>query len=169
MLITNNVQFSGCITLPEIPEPKAKAKGNGRAGNRRPEAEVAPVRRNSEAEKGIAGKLSTKAEPDAWKQAVRKADKSTGKTQQSRENREEGKRRDERLSSQNLNRTGRKKGTARGYIRRKRLRGIGSNVSTCGTAVGAKQGRTKGNKQKAEYAECGVNGRETSRENTGKT
>ena len=25
--------------------------------------------------------------------------------------------------------------------------------STCGTAVGAKQGRTKGNKQKAEYLE----------------
>ena len=27
--------------------------------------------------------------------------------------------------------------------------------STCGTAVGAKQGRTKGNKQKAEYLESG--------------
>ena len=38
------------------PEPKAKAKGNDRAGNRRSEAAVAPVRRNRETEKGIAGK-----------------------------------------------------------------------------------------------------------------
>ena len=41
---------------------------------------------------------------------------------------------------------------------RKRKSGIdpGGDIqkgSTCGTAVGAKQGRTKGNKQKAEYLE----------------
>ena len=41
---------------------------------------------------------------------------------------------------------------------RKRKSGIdpGGEIqkgSTCGTAVGAKQGRTKGNKQKAEYLE----------------
>ena len=32
--------------------------------------------------------------------------------------------------------------------------------STCGTAVGAKQGRTKGNKQKAQYLEsAGMHGK----------
>ena len=32
--------------------------------------------------------------------------------------------------------------------------------STCGTAVGAKQGRTKGNKQKAKYSESdGMHGK----------
>ena len=35
--------------------------------------------------------------------------------------------------------------------------------STCGTAVGAKQGRTKGNEQRTEYAEPERSGRETSR------
>ena len=35
--------------------------------------------------------------------------------------------------------------------------------STCGTAVGAKQGRTKGNEQRTEYANLKGSGRETSR------
>ena len=51
---------------------------------------VAPVMRNSEAEKGVAGMLSTKTGREAWKQAERKVDKSTGGTAV-RENREEGK------------------------------------------------------------------------------
>ena len=59
------------------PEPKAKAKGNGRAGNRRPAAEVAPVMRNRKAEKGIAGKLSNRIGREAWKQAEQKG-KATG-------------------------------------------------------------------------------------------
>ena len=39
-------------------------------------------------------------------------------------------------------------------------RGENQKGSTCGTAVGAKQGRTKGNKQKAEYLESdGMHGK----------
>ena len=34
-------------------------------------------------------------------------------------------------------------------------RGVNQKGSTCGTAVGAKQGRTKGNEQKAKYLEPG--------------
>ena len=41
--------------------------------------------------------------------------------------------------------------------------------STGGTAVGAKPGGTKGNKQKAEYEEPGKKTRETRSERTGKT
>ena len=50
---------------------------NGRAGNRRPAAGVAPVTRISGAEKGIAGCLSTGTGREAWKQAERKG-KATG-------------------------------------------------------------------------------------------
>ena len=63
-----------------------------------------------------------------------------------REDREEGKRKNGKLSSQNLNESGRKKAIAREKYRKRKHK-----VSTCGTAVGAKQGRTKGNLQKAEY------------------
>ena len=41
-------------------------------------------------------------------------------------------------------------------------------VSTCGTAVGAKQGRTKGNEQKAEYIEPERMARETRPEARGR-
>ena len=40
--------------------------------------------------------------------------------------------------------------------------------STCETAVGAKQGRMKGNKQEAEYEEPREKTRETGSEGTGK-
>ena len=49
----------------------------------------APVRQNT-LEKGIAGKPSTKAETEVWKQTEGNADKSTGKPAV-REEREEGK------------------------------------------------------------------------------
>ena len=42
-------------------------------------------------------------------------------------------------------------------------------VSTCGTAVGAKQGRTKGNIQKAKYIEPEKKARETRPGTRGKT
>ena len=38
-------------------------------------------------------------------------------------------------------------------LKRREPKGEGRQASTCGTAVGAKQGRTKGNRQKAEYTE----------------
>ena len=57
-----------------------------------------------------------------------------------RENREEGKRKYGKLSSQNLNESGRKKAIAR-----ENTESIKHKVSTCGTAVGAKQGRMKRN------------------------
>ena len=66
-------------------------------------------------------------------------ERSTGGTAD-RGEREEGKRKNGRLSSQNLNERGRKKAIAREKDRKRKHK-----VSTCGTAVGAKQGRTKGN------------------------
>ena len=66
-----------------------------------------------------------------------------------RGSREEGNGRNSRLSSQNLNANRTKGRGAQGkHLREVERR---KKVSTCGTAVGAKQGRTKGNKQKAEY------------------
>ena len=50
------------------------------------------------------------------------------------------------LSSQNRNRSGRKKAEGKGKGRKRKQK-----ASTCGTAVGAKQGRMKGNEQRAEY------------------
>ena len=75
-------------------------------------AEVAPVMRNSEAEKGIAGKLSTKVGNEAWKQAGWKTDKCTESTNCDGKN---GKRerKTQRLSSKILNESGRKKAEAR--------------------------------------------------------
>ena len=71
-----------------------------------------------------------------------------------RGDREEGKRRNGRLSSQNRKRSGRKKAEKKGkMLKRREPKGERSQASTCGTAVGAKQGRTKGNKQKAKYTE----------------
>ena len=101
------------------PEPKAKAKGNGRAGNRRPAAEVAPVMRNRRAEKGIAGKLSNRIGREAWKQAERKRKaKGTKETGAHRGTHCEGEtgrgeKKKQRLSSQNLNGSGRKNAEAR--------------------------------------------------------
>ena len=63
---------------------------------------------------------------------------------------EEGKGRNGRLSSQNRKRSRRKKADWKGKARRREQKG-----STSGTAVGAKLGGTKGNKQKAEYEEPG--------------
>ena len=71
--------FQGTSNPAQEPCPKAKAKASGRAGNRRPAAEVAPVMRNGEAETGIAGKRSTKTGSEAWKQAKEKADKRKSK------------------------------------------------------------------------------------------
>ena len=42
-------------------------------------------------------------------------------------------------------------------------------MSTCETAVGAKQGRAKGNKQESQVSRTGRNGWETSRDGRGKT
>ena len=59
-------------------------------------------------------------------------------------------RKKQRLSSQNRNRSRRKKAEGKGKARRRERKG-----STSGTAVGAKLGGMKGNKQKAEYKEPG--------------
>ena len=63
-----------------------------------------------------------------------------------RQDQEEGTGRNRRLSSQNRKRSGRKKAEKKGKGRKRKQK-----ASTCGTAVGAKQGRMKGNKQKAKY------------------
>ena len=81
---------------------------------------------------------------------------ATGRTEEERSTegtadrgeREEGKRKNGRLSNQNRNRSGRKKAEGKGKARKRKQKG-----STGGTAVGAKPGRMKGNKQKAEYEE----------------
>ena len=100
-------------------------------------------------------KLSTGIGRKAWKQAGRKkkskeAERKRGSTggTADRGEREEGKRKNGRLSSQNRNRSGRKKAEGKGKARKRKQKG-----STGGTAVGARPGRMKGNKQKAEYEE----------------
>ena len=74
-------------------------------------------------------------------------ERSTGGTVV-RGEREEGKGKNGRLSSQNRNRCRRKKAEGKGKARKRKQKG-----STGGTAVGAKPGRMKGNEQKAEYEE----------------
>ena len=66
---------------------------------------------------------------------------STGKATV-RQDQEEGNGRNRRLSSQNRKRSGRKEAEKKWKGRKRKQK-----ASTCGTAVGAKQGRTKGNKQ----------------------
>ena len=61
-------------------------------------------------------------------------------------------RKNRRLSSRRRNRRGRKKPEGKGKARKRSGRKKAEKKgSTSGTAVGAKLGRTKGNKQKAEY------------------
>ena len=90
-------------------------------------------------------------------------ERSTGGTAD-RGEREEGKRKNGRLSSQNRNKSGRKKAEGKGKARKREQKG-----STGGTAVGAKPGGMKGNKQEAEYEEPGKKTWETRLERTGKT
>ena len=92
-----------------------------------------------------------------------RAETGTGKAAV-RRNREEKERKNSRLSSWKRKVNGRKKGN----WKRKRPE-VRTKVSTCGTAVGANQGRAKGNIQEAEYEEPGKKTRETRSERTGKT
>ena len=89
-------------------------------------------------------------------------ERSTGGTAV-RGEREEGKGKNGRLSSQNRNRSRRKEAEGKGKARKRKHKG-----STGGTAVGAKPGRMKGNKQEAEYEEPGEKTRETRSEGTGR-
>ena len=91
-----------------------------------------------------------------------KEEKSTGGTAV-RGEREEGKGKNGRLSSQNRNRSGRKEAEGKGKARKREHEG-----STGGTAVGAKPGGMKGNEQEAEYEEPGEKTRETRSEGTGR-
>ena len=101
-----------------------------------------------------------------WTEEETKGTKGTG---EHRENRCQGKtgrreKKSRRLSSQNRKRSGRKKAEGEGKARKRKHKG-----STGGTAVGAKPGRMKGNKQKAEYEEPETKARETRPGRTGKT
>ena len=89
-------------------------------------------------------------------------ERSTGGTAV-RGEREEGKGKNGRLSSQNRKRSGRKKANWKGKARKREQEG-----STGGTAVGAKPGGMKGNEQEAEYEEPGEKTRETRSEGTGR-
>ena len=92
-----------------------KRKPRGTAGNRKEKgrgAEVATVRQNSYGERNCS-KLSTKIGRKAWKQAGRKRKISTGGTAV-RGKREEGKRKNGRLSSQNRAKADERKQKARG-------------------------------------------------------
>ena len=75
--------------------------------------------------------------------------RSTGKATE-RQGQEEGNGRNRELSSQKRKVSGRKKADGKQKDRKQKQK-----VSTCGTAVGAKQGRAKGNKQEAEYRKPG--------------
>ena len=69
-----------------------------------------------------------------------------------RRRQEERERKNRRLSSQNRKRSGRKKADRKGKARKRSGRKEAEKKgSTGGTAVGAKPGRAKGNKQEAEY------------------
>ena len=71
-----------------------------------------------------------------------------------RQERVEGKRRNGKLSSRNRERSDRKKAEKKGkMLKGREPKGERNHASTCGTAVGVKQGRAKGNKQKAKYTE----------------
>ena len=64
--------FQGVSLCPKKPEPKAKAKGNDLKPRGKVSACGSTCDAKQEAEKGIAGKLSTKVRREAWKQAERK-------------------------------------------------------------------------------------------------
>ena len=89
--------------------------------------------------------MGNQAEEKVENGEAERKNRSTGKATV-RQDQEEGKGRNRGLSSQNRKRSGRKKAEKKGKGRKRKQK-----ASTCGTAVGAKQGRTKGNKQKAEY------------------
>ena len=98
------------------------------------------------------------------KQGSRKAERQHLKEATVRQSGEEEEKKKQRLSSQNRNGSGRKKAEGKGKARKREHKG-----STGGTAVGAKPGRMKGNKQEAEYEELGKKTWETRSERTGKT
>ena len=69
-----------------------------------------------------------------------------------RGNREEGKRKVRKLSNQKPTKTDERKSKgSRKARKRSGRKETEKKGSTCGTAVGVKQGRMKGNKQKAKY------------------
>ena len=89
--------------------------------------------------------LSTKAETEAWKQAeVKRINKHLESHREAGKGRREKKKRKAEYS--NSERSGRKKAVKKGeMLKRRKLKGCRSQASTCGTAVGAKHGRMKGN------------------------
>ena len=98
-------------------------------------------------------KLSTRIKRETWKQVERKRKTSTEGTA-ARGKREEGKRKSRRLSSQKQAEADERKRKAGRKARKRSGREEAEKKgSTGGTAVGAKPGRMKGNKQKAEYEE----------------
>ena len=121
-------------------------------------------------------KLSTGIGRDAWKQAKRKR-KGRGRKKPTstegtadRGEREEGKRKSGRLSSQKRAEADERKRKASRKARKRSGREEAEKKgSTGGTAVGAKPGRMKGNKQEAEYEEPGKKAWETRLGKTGKT
>ena len=92
--------------------------------------------RNSVKEKGIAGKLSTKAEPRAWQQAAREADKRAPERTTVRGSRDDGKRRSGKLSSRSLKRKRTKESGGKGETPEGDRK-----ASTSGTAVGSEAGK----------------------------
>ena len=99
--------------------------------------------------------MGNQAEEKVENGEAERKNRSTGKATV-RQDQEEGKGRNRGLSSQNRKRSGRKKAEKKGKGRKRKQK-----ASTCGTAVGAKQGRMKGNKQKAKYTEPEKKARET--------
>ena len=119
--------------------------------------------RNSCGSESRKGERKPSVEPSTgtWKESMRNQAGEKEETEEARaetgigkaavrRNREEKERKKQRLSSKNRKRSGRKETDRKGKARRRKQKG-----STGGTAVGAKPGGTKGNKQKAEYEEPG--------------
>ena len=132
----------------KYPEPKAKAKGAAEleTGGRRLCSACDTKQR---AEKGNRRKLSTGIE--RGKQRGRKEPERTEGTAV-RGDREEGKGKHGRLSSQKQAEATERERKAGGKARKRSGREEAEKKgSTGGTAVGAKPGGTKGNKQQAKY------------------
>ena len=107
--------------------------------------------------------MGNQAEEKAESGEAGRKNRSTGKATE-RQGQEEGNGRNRRLSSQNRKRRDRKGTGRKGKARRREHKG-----STGGTAVGAKPGGMKGNKQRAEYEEPGKKTWEIRSERTGKS
>ena len=147
--------FQGVSPEPEYRslkrKPRQAAEDEGAILSERSAEEVAPVRRNFNSGKGNCREAEYQGRPERMETGVRDGGKTgTGVPDcEGKPGRRERKK--QRLSSRGSKPdVDERKRAARARVERNRRRRRGGEAITCGTAVGAKQGRMKGNKQRAE-------------------